>query len=218
MQNSENINDLLLRYDNAALRSLIQLIPYGIGSAIDVLIVNRINNIRRERTRVFFDELAYQTKIKPKDLEDNEFLHAFFATMRFALNTHRSEKIILFAKLFSNFSAGNGFNAVDEYEEMLSILDDLSFREIQVMQILYRFEKDISIKEREIYISKASDYWNEFWAAISLEIGIPKEEISGFLERLKRTGLYNTFDGYVGGELGHLTPNFYKFIKLLNIE
>ena len=58
MANSITEN-LLVRYEgNRVIRGLVQLIPYGVGSAIDVVVTKTLDNIREERSHAFFDELA----------------------------------------------------------------------------------------------------------------------------------------------------------------
>ena len=50
---------LLEKYkDQRVFRSLIQLIPGGIGSALDVLLIQTLDKIRYKRIQAFFDELA----------------------------------------------------------------------------------------------------------------------------------------------------------------
>lgn len=44
--------------DRPVIRSPVQPIPFGIGSAVDTGIAVRLRNIREERLKSFFDELA----------------------------------------------------------------------------------------------------------------------------------------------------------------
>ena len=48
---------ILSRYNNKIVRSLIQLVPFGIGSAIDVYIKETIEKIKDDRLKTFFDQL-----------------------------------------------------------------------------------------------------------------------------------------------------------------
>jgi CRISPR/Cas system CSM-associated protein Csm2 small subunit len=215
----KKLENILERYNsNATIRSLIQLIPFGIGSAVDTAISVKINNIRKERIQVFFDELNNQNiHLSENELKDEDILHAYFSTIRTVLNTRRRKKIKLFGKLLSNFF-NNNINDIDLYEEYLNILDDLSVREFEVLLILHKYEKNIPIKEDQNALQRASMFWDDFLEEVNKKIGIPIEEIPGFLTRLNRTGLYQTFvGGYFDyeGDQGFLTKNFYKFIKAI---
>ena len=96
------VERLATRYEhNPIIRALVQLIPFGFGSAADVALVTTIENIREERAHTFFDELASQDLILTEEqIENEDFLHSYFATTRAALNTRRREKIRLFARRF----------------------------------------------------------------------------------------------------------------------
>ncbi|MDH5763746.1 MAG: hypothetical protein OEZ51_12240 [Nitrospinota bacterium] len=215
-------NSLILKYENYPIvRSLIQLVPFGIGSAIDVALMGKINNMKTERTRVFFDKiLENNIALKEEQLEDKEFLHAYFATTKAYLNTQRHEKIQLFAQLFSRYCEKGIFEAIDDYEESLSILDELSYREFEILLILNEFENKNPIKEGQNYLQRALVYWENFINQIEQDIGLLREEIPGVLERINRTGLYQTFTGgfmdYTG-DVGKLTPNFQRFLKELDL-
>jgi len=53
------VETLIQRYEHSAvLRALVQLIPYGIGSAVEAMALTKANNIRRQRAKIFFDELG----------------------------------------------------------------------------------------------------------------------------------------------------------------
>jgi len=52
------LQPLLEKYEkNRVIRGLIQLVPFGIGGAIDVALTSTLEKIREERAAAFFDEL-----------------------------------------------------------------------------------------------------------------------------------------------------------------
>lgn len=59
--------------------------------------------------------------------------------MRFALDTRRREKTRMFARLFAGSLPEGGLSDVDEYEDFLAILDELSYRELRALAILSTF-------------------------------------------------------------------------------
>lgn len=219
---SSQIEQLANRYGHSpVIRALVQLIPF-VGSAADAALVTILNNIREERARTFFDELASQDlALTEEQIKSEDFLHAYFATARAALNTRRREKISLFARLFLNYSQGKSFDTVDAYEEALDVLDDLSLQEFKVLLVLDRFEKEHPIQEGHNDLQRAATFWDSFLKAIEAEVGIPASEIPSVLARLNRTGLYLTIIGtYIGytGDKGFLTPKFAKFLRALKTE
>lgn len=215
MSNSVKEN-LLARYEgNRVIRGLVQLIPLGVGGAIDVVLTKTLNNIQEERSHTFFDELAKTSKpLEPKMLESEDFLHCYFSTAKYALNSRRREKIQMFAKLLKSSLNGAGPQDVDEYEEFLEILDDLTCRELQALSILDTFSK-YPQESSQNDLQWTNTFWDKFEGRIVSELGVPKDEIRDFMNRISRTACYEMFTGgywdYTGGK-GKLTP-IYRRLK-----
>ena len=124
---------------NPVVKALIRLIPNGIGSAADVLIMNRADRIKKERIRAFFDELATGHVVLTNELiANNDFLHSLDSTMRAAFRTRREDKIRMFARLLVRGAIENKARSEDDYEELLGLLDELSYREWQALLLFDR--------------------------------------------------------------------------------
>ena len=214
-------------YDkNPIIRALIQIamspIPYGIGGAIDATLTAKIQQMREKRLRTFFDELAAGSHALTESLiQEEDFLHAYFATLKAAVNTQRSEKIKLFARLLYNASREQRLSD-DAYEEYLSVLEALSTRELHILLILKEFEdshphqlKSDGSSEMENDLQRASRFWGSFELDIEARYCIDRDRLAAILVRLNRTGLYETFTGgfldYTGG-VGKLTTMFDEFV------
>lgn len=221
--NTKTIGQLANRYQtNPILRGLIQVIPLGIGSAADVALVTILENIREDRAKEFFDELGNGAiQLTPEIIEKEDFLHCYFSTVRAALNTRRRAKIRYFARLLTSSICSSEIATVDEYEECLGIIDEISYRELGILVVLSRYEKEYPYQARENDIQRANRFWDQFSSEVCSKFSIPKEELDGILTRLNRTGLYRTsvggYLGYTGGR-GKLTPLYTKLEKLIRPE
>lgn len=222
MEYQKLVERLRAPYDKRpVIRALIQLIPYGIGSAIDAAVVTSITNIREERFRTFFDELERgEIDLSEEQISKENFLHAFFITTRAASNTRRSEKIKLFGKLFVKYCKSSDFEdleSLDIYEAFLSILEDLSYQEFCILFILRKFETAESADPLpKNTLVRTDSYWENFLNEIERKLKVSHDEVPGMLARLNRTGFYKTITGtYLNyeGDRGHLTANYYSFIK-----
>jgi hypothetical protein len=80
--------NLLKRYEgNKIARTLIHLLPGGIGSAIDANIDLRIKEFKEKKTENFFDQLHERLSHSSLELIDSDdFLHCYFITIRSVLN------------------------------------------------------------------------------------------------------------------------------------
>lgn len=209
------VDRLIVRYgDSTIIRSLVQLVPFGIGSAADVALTRRLQAIREDRAREFFDRLGDEDLQLDEALIDSEdFLHCFFATTNAALNTRRREKIRLFANLLKSAFANETPRDTDEYEELLGILDELTFNEWRALLLLDEYSQEPR-RASENRLQWSTKFWKPYIDDLEQQLGLPSEEITPFLNRIARTGLYDQIVGtYLdyGGGIGYLTPRFYRF-------
>ena len=190
---------------NPILRGLIQLVPLGIGSAIDVSLTTKLANIKNKRIETFFDTLLKNNLNEDsKLLESEDFLHKYFLTVDLALKTRQEEKIKMFAKMLSNSFDKND---VDEYEDYLHILNELSYRELYIL-----IELDNSHNEnfkkfpQDNKLQLTERYWNEFYKKIINKFKISEGEINSLLVRLSRSGCYQLLAGeYISPRIGQGT-------------
>jgi hypothetical protein len=208
-----SIGDLLVRYSkNPYTRALVQLVPFGIGGAADSLVGVKVEKIREDRARTFFDELASGDLALTNDvIRSDEFLHCFFATTEAALKTRRHEKIVLFAKLLRASIGNDHPRHADEFEELLSILDELSYSEWQAMLILEECSRHPH-QACENDLQWTMRHWMIFRSRVERELGIPESEFISFVHRMSRTGLYQLLVGYYDQTpgVGMLTPRFHR--------
>ena len=213
------LQSLLEKYDdNRVVRGLIQLVPFGIGSAIDVVLTKTLENIHAERATIFFDELAVgDIVVNEKLLESEDFLHAFFSTTKYALNTRRREKIRMFARLLKSSLTENELSNIDKYEDFLKILDELSYRELVGLKILDEYTLTPRTEDQND-LQWTWQFWDEFVQQLANELSISNEQVADFMNKITRTGCYEMFMGgfldYTGG-LGKLTPTYHSLKKYI---
>ena len=218
----QTLESLVKRYERSAtLRALVQLVPLSIGSALDTALLTKMQSIRADRAREFFDELNNsKAELRPELLENNDFLHCFSITADAALRTHKAEKIRSFARLLKSSTIQGDISGIAEYEELLGILDDLSDRELAMLSLLDRFESKHPTIEGENDLQRTASYWGIFSNKLIAELGINHKEINALLTRLNRSGCYETFTGTYfdyKGDRGMTTPTFQK-LKALALE
>jgi hypothetical protein len=87
------IGSLSVQYSNRpALKALLKLVP-GWSSA-DTLLQKRADEIKGDRLKVFFEELAQgRRELTDEVIQTENFIHSYFCTLRAALNSRQREKI-----------------------------------------------------------------------------------------------------------------------------
>ncbi len=198
------IQDLVLCYDDPVIRALVQLVP-TIGGSIDTVLAGAVERIAANRTRIYFDELARgAVKLDLATAQSEPFLHAFFCTTRAAQATRQQGKIQLFARLLASGTRGI-LEYGDDYEDLLSILEDTSYSELLTLSRLGQLEYErpyvwFQTNERETDEERAARIWPEFLKGFG---NWSYERIRAHMVRLERTGLYEPFVGGSVGPDGH---------------
>ena len=217
--------ELVDRYDKVGIRTLIQLLPFGIGSAIDAMMSKVIVENQRLRVREFFDVLnSGTTEITPEMIQDDQFLHCYFATIRAAIYTKRIEKVRWLAKLLeSAISLPVEDRTGDDYDYLLKILDDLTHDEIQLL-LRIRAEE---IKHRggtwtpTMTPRGNKAFWLDFRRQLAADLNISESKLDQRLVRIERTGcIWLTRPG--GNELGPqyavTTETFKELVEFAKIS
>jgi hypothetical protein len=213
------LSDLLTRYQQKpVLRGLVQLIPYGIGSAVEATLLTRLERINADRLRAFFDELGRGTEqLSPELVRNDDFLHCYFRTVQAVLRSRREQKIRYLARLLGSAAGTSGPESVDEYEELLGIVDDLSFRELVILSTLAKYERETPQGE-ENDLQRSNRLWDRFKAEAVERTGMSPELLDAWLTRLPRSGCYQLLTGgYASGPLGgqgKLTSLYYRLESL----
>lgn len=214
-------DELIERYgDKPGVRMAIKLLPWKMGAVADTALSSRVATLKRRRVRTFFDELAAGQAVPSEaTAESEDFLHCLCATVAYAINTHRGEKIRMFARLLKgSFGAGGPADA-DQYEVLVKTLDDLSFNEIRALEALHDF-KDEPREAEDNDLKWTRRFWPAFQDRLWDQLGIPGAETGDFMNRISRTGCYREFQGYYDftGGLGHLTPVYHRLRAYIEQE
>ena len=165
-----------IRYMAPLIRGLVSMIP-TVGGPLEVGIEEAFEKLAKRRHKVFFDELSEGLRdLTPELIESEDFLHCSVATYRAAMRARRTEKIRFLANMMVGAVRSNEGRETEEYEELLAIVDELSFRELDLLMSLSRAPNPGPYGEREMTDNLAV-------------YGIARGEATSILYRLLRSGL-----------------------------
>ena len=207
----------LLYAEKPTIRALLQLVPRW--GAADSLLQHRADEIRSDRLKTFFDELA-DGKIELSEglIDSEDFLHCYFSTLRAALNTRQREKIRMLAKLLDSSLTQPNPCSTDEFEELLAVLDMVTLREFGVLYDLRKNELRHPPKAGENELQNAWHYWDNFRKESIQKFSIPENTFTAFMAKLERTGLYLRITGGFTdyqGDIGRTTPLFARLLEFI---
>lgn len=154
-----------------------------------------------------------QIDINSSELQNDDFIRCFIATSEAISKCTNKIKLSALTKMFvKGVESKKLFEDTDRYQEVLSIVSDLSFREIKVLYCMYDFDFKENNNKGEKTEAKAERQL--FYIAKRFDTEI--ETVKAWVIRLKRTGLLlseselrtNESSIYysTGFELHHLSP------------
>lgn len=214
------IGKMSLKYsDSPTVKALVQLAPGG--GSLDSLMNKRAEEIKHARLESFYDELAKgNLELTPEIIQSEDFLHSYFSTVSAVIRTKRREKIKILAQLLKASTSQTALKNTDEYEDLLSIVDEMSYRELQTLSLLDKYESYFPRQADENKLQRSSRYWPQLMEELKELLQLSKEEVEGVLTRLNRTGCYETFVGgfigYSGGQ-GCLTATYLRVKALIQL-
>lgn len=196
----------------------VQLIPFGIGGAIDVLVTTRGAALVERRLTAFIEELRGaaerlgEEKVDRAFLDTEEWDDLVIRAMRSAADTRDREKIRLYAALLVGAAATDRDRDVD-LESLLSAIAELSPLEIRLARSIYEMQKlDV---DRDLELTEVvARGWGD-------PAKYPAEAMANLtfhLKRLERTGLVSEITGaywdYTGGAY-RVTMTFRRLMRYL---
>ncbi|GAB5490625.1 MAG: hypothetical protein Phog2KO_08400 [Phototrophicaceae bacterium] len=191
-----------------------------------------VTKIQQERFQTLIDELATGEKyLTPEIIETEEFIHSFVVIYRVVMNTYQRQKIRFFAQILLSAVEKDEL-ASDRFEEFVRILEDMTYRELELLVLLNQYETNNSLEsiketdsngnilkeETENDAQRAQKFWDTFMNDGCKIFKCEPELLISVLTGLSRTGLYETFAGrfidYDGqGKITILFKEFTEWIK-----
>ena len=212
MENTDVLYGLVKRYENnQIIKPLIQLIPMGIGSAIDTAIGQKWQKMIEGRLDALLDEMNKNKGVIGIDHAHSEnYIHCFMKVVQLTVGTRRYAKIRMFARLLNSVVTGvGGYETVDEFEEYLSLLEELSYREMEILLLIEEFQETNGVE----WVSDMQNKWKRFTTDIAKDLNLSLGELDMVLMRLNRIGCSETFFSRKGGFIVRhciVTPMFKK--------
>lgn len=133
-----NIDMLKLYKNNSVIRPLMQLIPLGIGSVADVVIMQQIEKLGEERIVLLENELKSLRKvIDSREYSEEYILSLYLKVSEQVVRTQQREKIKLLALTLVNLDQVKNDLDYDFYEFGVNVLCEMSLIEIQLLSIVF---------------------------------------------------------------------------------
>ncbi len=204
-----------------SLAQLVGLMPGGQPIPVLATVVEKIvTTMIHRRERIFFEELKTgRSTLEEGVLQSEDFIHKFLITYREARKSAREEKIRYLARLLKASEQPTLSCSLDEYEELLGILEELSYRELSALAIVDDFYSQHPIKfgDNDKPVNESlGQYLPILHRTLEDKLGIKHQERRDFLIRLSRSQCYEPIE-YLAGTSGdgYLTPLYYRLKRFI---
>lgn len=122
-------------------------------------------------------------------VESDEFISAYLATEHALMKASSKSKFNFLLNLFVQGSnSGRIDREPDAYQEVLSIVDELSERELMILYHLYNYERDHGMMDGQL--SRDHGHQVKYLTGVT---DLERVHVVALLVRLRRTGLIITF-------------------------
>ena len=182
-----------------------------------------INSILEQRVKtkltiLLKEIIECKEHITKEQLQNVDAINMFILMMDAVNKATCNEKIRLYGRLYANTCIETENINVNEYEEWLHGLSDLSYREIFILLTLYQYEKNYKSDKSYGDICK---YRDEFIEKIGTKFDLSEEDLYSILQGMLRTGFYYNDSNILAAidrkyKKGHTTSYFEKFAEKIN--
>lgn len=219
---AETVSD---KYSNPILHTvrsqLIQYLPI-IGDYLDSVAEKNIEDYQVKKRKEFCEFILNEPELITKEkVTDINFIMEFVKTLDVINRLAQNDKILFLAALFKNTFINKNKYKIDEYEEWLHCIEELSYREMQLLIELYKCEKSYygefydpqkNIREYQ----KIVDVWFIFLKKASKDFSLTYEDIESLIIRTTKTGFCNQEDVSVGESTLKVYYVSNYFVRFLN--
>ena len=198
--------------------SLLDMIP-GFGTIIDESIKMLLKEFQKKKLEKLFIYILEDSSITVEKVSNVTVLMEMARTIEVVMRLHCNDKIEYFANLMKNAIHGEEAYA-NTFEEWMERLQSMSYFEIKLVTLFYKFEQDYEdevpkVQDQPAYY-RVESRWKAFLEAASCELELSMAEIEARILSLCRLGFCNQIDvSYLGCNhtVYYTTVYFEKFYE-----
>ncbi len=212
------MNEVKDIWENPIVKQIISCIPFisaGIDSGIEKSIEMHQKKKLEELFKIILEDGNYDVIME--NINDVECIMEIAKTIDVVNRLIRNDKVKYLGRLLKNSILDSERN-VDEFEELLNKLSELSLREIEMLHCLYGEEENIdntnSNNEKDFDRDEA---WRAFVEKVKLKYELDKSEIISIMLGIMRTGFciaeWRTYLNGFATVVMYTSPEYKKMLK-----
>lgn len=187
---------------------------------------------QQEQFEYFIEELnksIYTRTVTITDINKNSIANSTYKMYLAMLKVREKEKITLFANLYYAYlitidnptASKEKYNCDWKYDLFLSIIDNLTIIEYDILFILYTYQSKVERKDSDNDLTYSSSFWEAFMNDVNHKYDFDESQVESLLSKATMTGFYlpitGNYLGYAGGK-GLVTSLFKDFVNFIKID
>lgn len=212
LNNIERKNNIFNNPVTKTLLSALGIVPV-VGSIVESGIDSGLNAYLKkeeeDRLLLICEKIVSDHNITSDMVKDVKEIISFAKMLDVSRKLITNDKLDYLVRLYKNLVIQDE-KKYNEYEEYLRRLDELSFREIEILHILD--EQDLVIEDLKVYaqdkagifdekahhikVKTIEEKWVKFQNVIQQEFGIDSLDLQGYMLSISRSGFCIQFNGF----------------------
>lgn len=213
LNNSEELTDIKNNpVVKATILSVVKSIPI-IGELIDSSMDMCLTSFQQNKRNELIEMVLSDAYITSDMVNDVEFILNFAKTLEAVNRLASNDKIRYFANLIKNGYFTSDKIENDLFEEYLRLLSTLSYREIEYLYFIYKYQSEYFGK-----VKKKGEYTHNFGLAFSQSFNCGEFDYIDVYDKLAATGCVQKF--YIGyaSQIKKVNGGYYEDYEMSDIE
>lgn len=215
------INDLNSIWNNPVLkmiRSMFNILPVPLNELVDASIEEIFHDFQSSKDKELCELIFSDESITLDDVKEVTFITDFARSLSAVRRLSSNKKVVYIANLFRNYHDTGVNEEVDEFEEFLSRLEDLSYRELKILAYLCECENKVPHIEPDKAVDQIAT-WDYFETTASKEFDLNINDIKSIMAGTVRSGFCNSFGitrpGHIK-DVYYVTDYYKKFLNKIS--
>lgn len=172
-------------------------IPF-LGEMVKSGIEKQLQEYQREKLEQLLQTILEDNEITSEQLQDVAVIIEFRKLLEVVLRLHHNDKIEYLANLFKNNVKKNEFD-YNIYDEFLIKLQNISYRELDLLFLLYEIEQESNLNitsEQEVELSAWGNkvkVWEQFLQRVRQEKHLHPEYVTALMSGLMGSGFVQSY-------------------------
>ena len=188
-----------------------------LGTVFDETVLGILENHQKAKQQQLLEAIIHNADLlSSQRVHAIPFLMEFARTQQAVLRLANEKKVQFICNLFVNYFVKEEHEDVDEYDEFLLHLEQLSYRELDLLVHLYEYQREEAKRQNMEELTTSAEVFEKLRIYAEKEYGLSRGELIGLMTSVTKSGFCKeetgAFLNNTGGKF-MVTGYFEKFLR-----